>query len=246
MNVSVAKLLEDALVEVGAGPSPGDDLDTDDAARALRYLIRMVDVFQADRLLLEYAQRTPFVLVAGQQVYTIGAAGSGANIIASRPEWISDIRVIPVADTLEIEVVPYDSVQEWYDEPLKAQDDAFPRRYLYERLSDVLGQITFWPKPNAAPTVQIAIPAPLTTPVDLNTVIAFRPGGYYEAWMLNLAKRLVRAFERATEPANLREDAQNALAVIHELNLQGPPAMRMDRALTGSGGFDIRSNRSRV
>lgn len=243
MDVPVRTLIKDALGEIGAGPSPGEDLDGDDAANALRHLIRMVDAFQGDRCLLETAKRWPFATVASQATRTIGPTGN--YVVPARPIWISDMRVIPAGDTIEFEVIRYDSRQEYYDESLKALTELYPRRFLYERTSDAIGTITFWPVPTQVNTLYISIPEPLQAPVDLNTVFSFRPGGYYEAWHLNLAKRCVRTFERATEPANLRQDAEDAYSKVLRLNEEVPQDARADRALTGTGGFDIRSGRYR-
>lgn len=230
-------LIIDALLEIGIG-EPGSDLDADDAALALRHLKRMVDAFQADRLLLYTVLRAAYPLVPNQQTRTIGATGDFAG---NRPIWIADARVIPVGDTFELPVHKMTRA-EWFAEPLKTLTDLYPMKVFYEPTSPN-GTLKFWPIPTTAASFIIAVPVPLVTPLTLDTDLAFAPGGYEEAWMLNLAKRCVRAFERATPPAGLDGDAHAALSVVKRLNDEGPPPARSDPALTnGRGGYDIRSN----
>jgi len=227
------------LLEIGVG-SIGDDLDGDEADLALRFLVGMVDAFQADVGLLEFNYRVPFACVPNQQARTIGPTGDFVYA-GSRPLWIASMMVTPVGEDVSIPVLPY-SPNEWADQRMKSLTSEWPWRYHYEKYSATLGRFEFWPIPTTAAVLTIGIPFPLTTPVTLDTDLAFRPGGYLEAWRLNLAKRLVRPFERAVEPANLREDAEKAINVIRNMNHESPDPVRFDGSLTTRGGYDIISN----
>jgi hypothetical protein len=234
--VTVRELGADALRELNV-IGVEDTLEADEGATCLRYFTRMVDAFQTDRNLLFTVARTVFALVANQQAYTIGAAGT--HWVGARPLWLEHVGVIPVGADYEIPVDVYPTRKEWLAESIKDLTDLYPRRYLYEPTSAALGTFTFWPIPTTAAEIALASPAPLTTPVTLDTALTFPPG-YEEAWVLCLARRLARPFEVVVTP-DLDLDARQALGRIRRLNDGGPPLSRSDDAVLGPGGYDIRS-----
>lgn len=238
--MTARELIIDALTEIGILGAE-EILDAADQATALRYLQQMIRRFQADRLLLYTVLRTLYVLTVNQQTRTIGLAGTGANFIGPRPLWVSHVGVIPVGADYEIEVLPYHDRDAWLGEPIKTLTDQYPSRYLYEPSGVDTGTFTFWPVPQTGATVAVSSPVPLQTPVDENTVLTFPDGGYEEAWRLNLAKRLQRPFMVPPDP-ELRDDARLALGALRRVNDGAPPYSRSDEAVTGGGGFDIRSN----
>jgi hypothetical protein len=239
--VVAKQFIADALMEIGI-LGADETADAADADLGLRHLQAAVDLFQADRLLLYTVLRAPYALIPGRQTYTIGP--TGADFLGARPLWLSSVGVIPVGQTTEYPIVDYVYRTEWLREPEKTLTDSYPRRYFYEPSDVAVGTFVFWPIPTTAASVVIATPVPLVTPLSLDTDLTFPPGGYYEAWRLNLARRLQRPFE-VPDDAVLRVDADRALAQIRRLNDEVAPWSRSDEALTGRGGYDIRGGVSR-
>lgn len=240
-DYTVRDLCAEALYELNVyGPADGE-IDYDDLATVLRFLVGMTDRFQTDRLLLFTVLRTVFPLTALQQTRTIGLTGS--DYVATRPQWVSHVGVIPVGDTQEIPLHLY-TREEWFDEPFKDLEDQYPRAVLYEPNAALQGTFTFWPKPTTAASFVFATPQALTVPATLDTILSFPPG-YQEAWRLNLAKRIARTFDKKVTP-DLREDARDALAAIRRFNDPGPPPSRADAAIVGRGRWDIFTGRNQV
>jgi hypothetical protein len=223
-------LVTDALLELGViGVADEEDPDVYDLA--LRWTISMVDVFQADRLLLFTALRQTYPLVGNKQAQTIGPAG--ADFIGPRPVWVSAPAIIPVGDVNEIPIDPY-TAEAWDRLPFKTLTDLYPHVVRYEPTSSVLGTFSFWPIASTGASFVFSSPVPLQTPATLDTVLLFAPA-YREAWRLNLAKRLQRPFKRPVS-ADLELAARDALSVIRRLNDGGPPPSACDPAITGRGG----------
>lgn len=234
---TVRHLIMDAMREIGVPGAEQETLEPEDGELGLRYINRMVNAFQADRLILYTVTRQIFPLISNQQTLTIGPDGEVDRV---RPIWIAAGMVTPVGDEVQIPLDIYTRAQ-WYAEPLKTLTQDWPRGVFYEP-TNPLGTLTFWPIPTTAASVDLAIPEALAVPATLDTILAFPPG-YDEAWMLNLAKRLCRPFSRPVT-ADLREDARAALAVVKRLNDEGPPPAISDVALTGRGGYNIRTNQT--
>lgn len=242
----VRDLIGEALEEIGV-KGADEDIEPEDALKGLKLLRRMYGTFQAKRLFLYAVKRSLFTLIASQQVHTVG---NGGNIDIDRPQWISNIGVIPAGDTVEIPLVPYRDRQAFDEERVKSLTDLYPQRYLYEPLTDAfpLGSLTFWPIQTSAPQIALRRPLPLQTlPTDddtaFGTTLVFPPG-YEELWTLGLAKRYCRPFSVAVSD-DLRADLMQAEGIVKRLNDEGPPPSRTDPALTGGGGYDMWTNRYR-
>lgn len=240
--MTVRELVQEAMWEIrqlGAD----ETLDDADADLGLRKLIGLVDMLQGDGYLLYTVARTPFALISAQQVYTVGPTG-GFVYAGPRPIWIPSGRVKPVGADYDLPLTPYVNREEWFNEPLKSFTNDYPYRFLYEPTmagADLnLGTLTFWPIPTTAATVYLAMPVPLTTPVDLDTVIVLPPGGYRRAWIKSLGVEMMPAFEMNDQ--DLKNEAKDSLSGLRRLNDPGPPPSRCDLAITGGGGYDIRSN----
>lgn len=234
MQRTVTQLIVDSLEEIGvvAAEQPLNDAD---AAKALSVAQTMHDTMQADRLMLFETLRSTFPLVAAQASYTIG---SGGNVNVARPSWLTYVGVTPVGDTTELEVTPYPDRKAFDAERLKTFTDAYPSRYWFEP-EWPLAKLTVWPIPTTIATIGWSRPVPLATPATLLTVLSFPPG-YYEAWQLNLAKRLCRPFKRKLT-ADLRQDAKDALNLVRRNNDGGPPRIATSPWGTRSG-YDITTN----
>lgn len=246
-DYTVRDLLTDALLDLGV-IGVADSIAPEILNVALRRLLMMYGTFQAMRLLLFTVARTTYPLIANHQVHTIGP--SGCDITAPRPIWLARGGVIPVGDDVDLELHLYTRA-EWFAERLKGLTDLYPRKVLYEPTTETTGTLTFWPIQTTACTLTLATPVPLTAPSGdldtvLNTVLTFAPG-YQEAWLYNLCKRLWRVFPKSQKLdfAALSADARESLSIVKRLNDEAPPPARSDAALTGVGGFDIRSNQTR-
>jgi hypothetical protein len=237
--VVAKQFIADALMEIGI-LGADEALDPADADLALRHLTAMIDLHQADRLLLFTVLRSVFTFTPGKQIYTMGPAS--ADLTGPRPLWVSAVTVTPVGQVGEIPLTPYVYRESWLLEPYKTLQAAYPSMYFYEPSDVGVGTFAFWPVPTTAASLVIATPTPLVATLTLTTDLAFPPGGYYEAWRLNLARRLQRPFF-VPDDASLRADAEHALATIRRLNDEVAPWSRSDPALTGTGGYDIRSGR---
>ena len=245
MVTTVLQLITDALVELGylGADEPLDAADADLGARLFR---SMYDRFQGTRLQLWTVTRTPYVLAIGQQTRTVGPTGTIAVAAQPRPLWIPWLGVTPVGDTVELEVVPYATREEWLAEPNKSLTLQYPLRYLYEPAVPN-GILTFWPIPTTTATIILASPTPLgALPATISLLLITEltvPEGYDEAWRLQLARRFARPFGQPLTP-DLAADAREALGVILRNNDPGPPPAAGDPALTGTGRFDILTGRT--
>lgn len=239
MERTAAQLIADALEEIGV---VGAEVPTEDSeyAKGLNTLQAMHDSLNADRLQLFYRQRASFSLSPTVASYTLGV---GWDINVPWTNWVTDdVMVTPVGETFEIPVLRYRDRETFLAEPLKTMTDAFPRRFWYEPTWPA-GLFTVWPVPTTVALISLDVARALTTPATLQTALTFPPG-YYDAWKLNLAKRLCRPFSRPLTP-DLIEDARAALALIRRNNDPGPPPSRSD-PMGGTGyGYDITINRNR-
>lgn len=242
MSSLVRDWITDALFELGYLDA-GSTVEGEDALKALRYAQGLVDLQQADPLMLWTVQRVSFVLPANQQAVTIGPAGTGAALVGQRPLWIRRPTITPAGDTSELDLLPY-TRNEWLDEPIKSLQDLFPRRVLYEPSGNLVGTFTFWPIQTSTPTFAYGLPVALTAPLTLDTDLAWPPGGYQVAYRLLLARQLARPFRRPVTQ-DLVDDCNDALGAIRRLNDEGPPIGGVDPALTSQGVWDIFSNRYR-
>src|SRR5262245_22672137 len=213
----------------------------------MRMATLMHNTMLADRLALFTAKRVSFALTPNQSTNTIGV-GAQFNIAASlgatapRPQWIGESTVTPVGDTIDYPLVPFASRDDYFLEPQKGITDLWPQRFLYEP-EWLNGKFTWWPVPTTAAVVNLGLPVPLTAPATADTDLSFPPG-YLEYWTYSLAKRLCVPYRRkfSDEAKELLRDAKG---LVFRNNDFGPPVITLDRALTGGGGYDIRSNQNR-
>lgn len=238
---TVRNFIKDALREIAA-LGEHQPLTPENAQLGLRYFQAMTRLFQGDGYLLYTVRRRPFVLVAHQQTYTVGQ--TGCDFTAPRPlVGVGGLGITPAGDDVEQPLDLY-TREAWFAEPLKTLTDQWPRRVLYEPNDADTGTFTFWPTPTTAPTFAYATGEPLPSPEALETELLFPPGGYEEAWRLQLACRLRRPFGKPVT-RDLNEDADLALGAVRRVNDPGPPVQTIDCALTQPGGYDIRSNRTK-
>lgn len=236
--MTARQFISDALMEIGI-LGADETLDPADADLGLRHLQSMVDLLQADRLLLYTVTSAAYTFVPGKNSYSIGP-DAGNDWFGARPIWITHIGVDPVGSTTRVTVDPFLYRDEWLAVPNRNQTASYPSRYYLDLFAAGFSVIEFWPVPTTSAVAVVSTPVPLTTPLTLDTDLVFPPGGYLEGWRLNLTRRLERPFQVPEDPG-LRIDAAAALAQIRRLNDEVAPWSRSDPAVVGPGTYDIRS-----
>jgi len=230
VRVTVVELITRALQEIRVLGADAQ-LDASDADLALRYFQSMVDLFQIDGFLTYAERRDDYAFIPNQRVYYVGPTG---------PDWIGPVptqivsgSIIVAGDATATEQYLTEfSPDQWARIPTKLFTADYPSVFFYQPQTDEIGQFLVWPVPSTHATFILRTAAPLQTPLTLTTVLVFLPG-YYEAWMLNLARRLVRPFA-ANEAPTLAEAANRALGAVKRMNDPGPPEQRSDPALLKS------------
>jgi hypothetical protein len=247
VQVTVLEVLTRALQEIRVLGADAQ-LDASDADLALRYFQGMVDQFQIDGFLTYALRRDDYILIPGQRTYRLGPAGP--DWIGPAPTRVVTASTVPVGDTSATELFLEEyTTDRWSYISSKVLTADYPSVFHYQRAdqTDDTGQFNFWPVPQTAATLILRAPYALQSPLTLTTVLYFFPG-YYEAWMLNLARRLVRPFA-ANEAPTLAEAASRALGAVKRMNDPGPALQRSDPALlgglgSGAGGSGILIARS--
>jgi len=214
-------------IAVGETPTAQEQSD------ALMVLNEMLDVWQAERLMIYAQQRQVFGLTIGQQAYQMGTGAPDFNI--SRPASIDYYGIIINSGTsqpLELPLWVY-TESDWQEIPVKSiqssmpqgvwDDDGFPWRTL-----------TFWPVPNAS-GVQVAIynGVLLSQFTDATTKLQFPPA-YLKCIRYNLAVDLAGEFPGQLTQAIVSQ-AASAKAIIKTQNLK-PLPMRCDPMLVSPRG----------
>lgn len=240
MPYTLRNLCTDALIEIGVVGADDDAPEDSEIQTALRYAQLMANAQSADPFNLYTVDYEPFVLVNGQQQYTIGP--SGADFTAQRPMWVEDVRVRPAGSDNDLPMHRY-TRKEWYAETLKSLTNGYPYKWLYEMKTGALGRFTFWPIPTTAPTVLVAVPQSLASPDTLDTALTFPPG-LQEAWRCELAKKIYRPMWNQAAPPDVVENARKAMEVYRQSNDEGPPPARSEFA-GGGGYYDIYTNQYR-
>lgn len=197
---------------IESGESPDPDEQTDGLAIANR----MLDSWNAERLMCYAIQRTTHTLVASTNPQTIG---SGGNINTDRPESIENAGLIVSGEDFEYPVKVLHSMAEYAEIVDKETEDAIPRKLFYE-LGISLGKIYLYPVPSAANTLVLYRWLPLSSIATVGTTVTFAPG-YEEAFVSNLAIRLA-AEGMGVARAEILKVATDSLARIKTRNVKMP------------------------
>lgn len=227
-------LIASSMRLIGALAS-GETLPSAEAADGLMVLNQMIDSWIADRLMVFTTNINEFPLVAGKQVYTMGAGG---NFNVARPAKIDRASIVSLnnpAQPLELGIDIYTDA-DWQAIPVKTISSALPGG-VYDDCAFPLRNLSFWPVPSAVSNVRIYSWSPLGAFPDLSTDITFPPG-YPEALRYNLAIRLVAEMPGNYNPIMLQTAgglAVESMARIKSMNIV-PVMLRADAALISGGG----------
>lgn len=230
-------IITDSLREIGVLAASETPTDAD-AQAALRSMNRMIDRWNASRLMIYVVSRQQFSFTAGQQSYTMG---SGANFNAARPAKIdhAEIRVLTQTPNYDI---PLEIVtdQQWSAITDKNETEEIPRRlwvqYGFPNLT-----LNFWPKPSVVNAVGLYTWSALSSFAALTTSVSLPPG-YEDALVYGLASRLAPQFGLQVNPKTLADEGA-ALDTIRRFNLPKPRTVS-DLTLLAIGGqrsFDWRT-----
>lgn len=194
----------------------GEEPTGDEGQDCLVVLNQMLDLWNADGLMIFAIEQNDFPLIADQQVYTLG---EGGDFNIPRPKYIDRASIIISPNTAQpIEYpIPIFTTQDWQEKvPVKNVDGNLPL-LVYDDGDFPLRQLTFWPSASDQTVFRIYAYRPLTQFQNLQQVTAYPPG-YAEAITSNLAVRLAALFPPASVSPQLAVIAMNALSVIRQVN----------------------------
>jgi hypothetical protein len=219
------------LGALGTGESPS----AAEAQDGLAALNDMIDTWAAEHLTIPVTTRSTYSLVAATQTYTIGPGVAAPNFDQVRPVSLAGVGILLTdSPTIETPLDPF-TEDEWRELALKTQSGT-PTRYIYGGTAPA-GTLTLWPVPDAADTLAVYWPTPLTAFADLTTDYSL-PRAYAEALRYNLAVRLSSEFGKPLTQI-VKDLADEFLGTVKRSNKQLSD-LRVDAALLGhSGGFNI-------
>lgn len=241
---TIRVIATDALRELGV-LAETEAMNASQGALALLRAQNMFDSWAAQRLTLSRQLRTSFTLVSGTSAVTIGPGGT-VNI--TRPMFLNHVTYVVPGSSPPVEMA---SGLAMLDEDqyaaltIKTLSSALPTQCFYQvNLDGVLGTLTFWPVVSQNVDMVLYTPEAVSIPLSLNTVLT-GPSGYAEAFMYQLALRLVTPFGvRVDEQCPLLPQmAARAWDTMTKPNVQ-PGLLGMDPAVTanarrGSGSYNV-------
>lgn len=217
MTLTVADILRDALLEVGA-VEKNELPDPDELQDAMRKLNMMLNLWAARRLLVRAVTKESFALTAGKYQYTIGVGG---NFNTGKPLRIVSafIRDTNNFDT-DLEIISpqdYDSLED------KILSTARPEYLAFDpgpaQQTTQTGTIYIASPPDVAYTLFIKEQKFFTEAAAGNDPWTFEPE-YSEPIVTNLAVRLWRQYHdwNTGVPLDLKELAKDGLSALRTLN----------------------------
>lgn len=229
----VRDLLNDALLQIGI-LDPSEGMDAGQAQSALRTLNRMIQVWNADELMVYSVNRETFPLVPNQQSYTIGPGG---NFNTQRPVVIDMVSVIQNttgSNPVEIPIEIYNDEQ-WRDLTVKNTPSTFPL-VMWATGDFPLNVLWFWPIPQQVNNIVLYAWNQVADFPNINATVQFPPG-YEEAIVNNLALRLCPMYGVQPNPGVVAL-AQGSMARIKRINWE-PSYRTVDAGLSGKANLDI-------
>ncbi len=232
---TVRSICSDALNEIGV-LAEGAIMDPSQGALCLRRFQNQIDSWAADRLTLSLQLRTVFTLLSGTSSVTLGPVG--ADVTMGRPVWINSLNYLIPSSSPAVEVPIGQMDEDAYAAlSIKQLSSALPIQSFYQtNLTDTKGTLFFWPQ--VSQNVQIALytPQAVDVPATLDAVM-IGPPGYQEAFMYQLALRLVTPFgvNVSAQCPLLPKMATDAFATMKRPNVD-PGILGIDSALVPSAG----------
>ena len=228
---SVRSIITDALTEIGVLAGT-ETPSASDAQLALRRFQHQIDAWAADRLTLAVQRRTQITWPTSTSTQTIGPGG---QIAITRPVWINNMTYVDPGTSPAVEVVMGPMEDDSYAlQSIKGLQSGLPQQYYYQTsLTTGLGSLFIWPQPTQQLTLYLYSPQAVGVPASLDDDL-IGPPGYQDAFMYQLAMRLLTPFGRPT-PEALPGLARDAFANMKRPNVK-PGLLGVDAALSAAQG----------
>lgn len=232
-------VIKDALRDLGV-LGKGQDIDEDDAARALQRMDDMLDSWSIQPYAIYAWSDITHTLVSGSASYTIGP--TGADITAARP--IQIIQAFVRDDNAydyPVDVISYSDYMRITD---KTTDTTYPNILAYNA-GHPNGTVYIWPVADTANTLHMIAESVLSNLATTSATFTFPPG-YRIAVVKNLALQLAPMFAVNVAP-DLKKQAEAAMAAIKRANNRNRSnGARIDSVLlamgSGRGGYNWRTD----
>lgn len=227
-NNAVSALASDiaqgALEEIGV-IAEGEKPSAADLNVALVRLQRWIDQVNARRELIFSMSFLQFNLTPNHSPHTIGP--NGDFNIALRPVKIIGANFIlnsTSSNPVDSPPIRIKDADWWNANPVKSLQSSIVTHLYYDPATP-LGNLNFWPVCNIANPVRLEVWNSLGQPISSQSTLSLPPG-YWDAAVLNLAKKLCPMFNKQFS-ADLREDLNRAMRII-EANNNQPPRIDTD------------------
>ncbi len=234
---TVLDIVTRSLKDIGAY-NYGDTLDADEAAGAIDILNSMLDMWNAEGLVVYASTRESVVLTVGKALpYTWGTAG---DINTARPVRLTNAFLRDTTNDYPVEII---SQNQWDSIPEKS-DTGRPFCLFYNPTYP-LGSVYFYYLPDLAYTLFLDSEKDLGTFTGTTDTITLPPE-YMAAIRWNLAAELCPSYKKAPPP-KVEQMAERSLAILKRLNASNKlKPVKMNQFPSPSpGGFwkagDIRS-----
>lgn len=225
---SAGDIITDALKEIQAIQA-GETPSAEDMADGLRKLQRLIDSWQARRLLVwSVSFNDSFTLIPNHAPHTIGPQGADFNV-AVRPVKVEYCNVILNTSTPNVRVpLTIRDDQWWAYNRVQGVSTSYPTDLFYSP-DWPNGTLNLWPVPTAAWPIELVIWAQVTQVTKPTDSISMPPG-YWDAMVYSLAVSLLPAYEKPPNPA-LGLLAQKAVAQIESNNAGSPIISTIDAGM---------------
>jgi hypothetical protein len=221
--------------------SSDTDLTADEANDALEALNFMIDGWSNESLMLYHVTKEDFQLVAGQQVYTIGAGG---DFNTSRPIAIEQATIKITNTDWPIQSLAYD---DWSAIRLKTLVANYAQ-YLYLDATYPLGNVSFYPIPTLSPSLVTSVSTTTINGITQTTTVT--TGSTSPPKITLYMRKALDNFDRLNQELNLPKGYARALkynlAVELANEYQTSPGSEVSRMANSSKADLKRTNKRAI
>lgn len=227
LDIIKSSLRLDGILASGETPSDAEAQD------ALVVLNDMLDSWNAERLTIFTIARLVFTIVAGQQVYTVGAGG---DFNTPRPAKIESYSWINLQNPVQPMELPLESLTEagWQAIPVKNITSSIALS-VWDDGNFPLRNLSYWPVPSIGAQAAIYPWTALTEFTNLTTDLEFPPG-YAKAIRFNLALDLAPEYGREVDQS-VALQAIGAKAIVKSMNIPSYTMVCDEALINPSGGY---------
>jgi len=238
LDVVKQALYKSGITGRGITPSPTDTQD------ALADLNDMIDQWNTQRFMQWDMLNTGFVSDGRTTPYSVGPGGN--YNMSPRPNRIESafVRQIQNVGSLQVDTpLKVIDAREEYDRVNTKGLASFPEAVFLDTAMP-LGQLYVYPWGSPSGQYSIYITTKGSVPIiTLLTDMSALPAGYVPCMKFNLARRLRQAYGKGCKPdLELNKQANDALDVVQQANLQLPEVSMPAALLQRGGGYNIYSD----